>query len=88
VGSYLRSSMRAVDEQVVMYQKRGVGATTNLTLGAVFNQSAFLQQLVTVQVGAASSTIGAESSHLQHLQSYRCCIVDEHAATCYKSLGL
>lgn len=83
MGSYLRSSMRAVDEQVVMYQKRGLGATTNLTLGAVFNQTAFLQQLVTVQVGAAaSSTIGAESLHLQHLQSYRRCIVCEHAATC------
>lgn len=55
MGSYLRSSMRAVDEQVVMYQKRGIGARTNLTLGGMFNQTAYLQQLVTVEVGAAGS---------------------------------
>lgn len=50
VGSFLRASMRAVDEQVLMYQRKGVGDNTNLTLGSVFNQTAYLQQLVTVEV--------------------------------------
>jgi hypothetical protein len=50
VGSFLRASMRAVDEQVLMYQKKGLGTRTNLTLGTVFNQTAYLQQLVTVEV--------------------------------------
>ena len=39
-------------KQVVMYQKKGAGDETNLTLGSVFNQTAYLQQLVTVDVRA------------------------------------
>lgn len=62
VGSFLRASMRAVDEQVVMYQKKGVGPLTNLTMGTVFNQTAYLQQLVTAEVGLLSSSI-AVSCH-------------------------
>jgi hypothetical protein len=50
VGTFLRASMRAVDEQVLMYQKKGVGPRTNLTMGTVFNQTAYLQQLVTAEV--------------------------------------
>ena len=53
VGSFLRASMRAVDEQVVMYQKNGLGPRTNLTLGTVLNQTAYLQQLVAVEVRLA-----------------------------------
>lgn len=50
VGTFLRASMRAVDEQVLMYQRKGVGALTNLTMGTVFNQTAYLQQLVNAEV--------------------------------------
>lgn len=49
-GSYLRSSMRSVDEQVLMYQRGNAGKDTNLTLGLVINETAYLQQLVTVEV--------------------------------------
>jgi hypothetical protein len=42
--------MRAVDEEVLMYQKKGAGMGTNLTMGTVFNQTAYLQQLVNAEV--------------------------------------
>ena len=42
--------MRSVDEQALMYQRGNAGRDTNLTLGLVINQTAYLQQLVTVEV--------------------------------------
>jgi len=56
-GSYLRSSMRSVDEQVLMYQRADAADRSNLTLGLLMNQTAYLQQLVTVEYGFQSASL-------------------------------
>lgn len=49
---YIQDEFRAVDQQVLMYQRPlFAGETSNLTMGSVFNQTAFLQQIVTQQYG-------------------------------------